>query len=87
MTSEMNRIPDHSRNAISEGCDAALLRAAFLQLEEEEIMKTRSMLNCKNHDAPERLAFARSLRRREHTVRKFPDVHVVPLTFRRRSVC
>ena len=64
MTSEMNRIPDHSRAAISEGCDAALLRAAFLQLEEEEIMKTRSILNCKNHEAPERLAFARSLRRR-----------------------
>ncbi|MDO5322619.1 MAG: hypothetical protein Q4G06_01260 [Clostridia bacterium] len=64
MTSEMNHIPDYSRAAISEGCDAALLRAAFLQLEEEEIMKTRSMLNCKNHDAPERLAFARSLRRR-----------------------
>lgn len=64
MTSEMNRIPDHSRAAISEGCDAALLRAAFLQLEEEEIMKARSIMNCKNHDAPERLAFARSLRRR-----------------------
>lgn len=64
MTSEMNRIPDHSRAAISEGCDAALLRAAFLQLEEEEIMKARSIINCKNHDAPERLAFARSLRRR-----------------------
>ena len=64
MTSEMNHIPDHSRAAISEGCDAALLRAAFLQLEEEEIMKARSIMNCKNHDAPERLAFARSLRRR-----------------------
>ena len=64
MTSEMNRIPDHSRAAISEGCDAALLRAAFLQLEEEENMKTTSMLNCNDHDAPERLEFARSLRRR-----------------------
>ena len=61
MTSEMYRIPDHSRAAISEGCDAALFRAAFLQLEEEEIMKTTSMLNCNDHDAPERLVFARRL--------------------------
>ena len=39
MVNEFCKIPNHSRAAISEGCDAAILRAAFLQLEEEEIMK------------------------------------------------
>ena len=79
MVNEFCRIPNHSRAAISEGCDAAILRAAFLQLEEEEIMKYRSEFNRAGHEDPKQLEFARSLRRRAHRrAARQAAVHILP---------
>ena len=79
MVNEFCKIPNHSRAAISEGCDAAILRAAFLQLEEEEIMKYRSEFNRAGHEDPKQLEFARSLRRRAHRrAARQAAVHILP---------
>ena len=79
MVNEFCRIPNHSRAAISEGCDAAILRAAFLQLEEEEIMKYRSEFNRAGHEDPKQLEFARNLRRRAHRrAARQAAVHILP---------
>ncbi len=79
MVNEFCKIPNHSRAAISEGCDAAILRAAFLQLEEEEIMKYTMETVRAGHKDPRQLEFARNLRRRAHRrAARQAAVHILP---------
>ncbi len=59
-----NRIPDYSLKAISEALEAAILRAAFLELEEEEMKQYDKEIKEEGELQPDRTAFARKLRAR-----------------------
>ena len=57
-------IPDYSPKAISEALEAAVLRAAFLELEEAEMKNAYNQIKREASIRPERADFARKLRSR-----------------------
>ena len=57
-------IPDHSPAAISEGYDAALIRAAFAKLEANEMRQYRDEIKSAARPRPDHSATIRSLRRK-----------------------
>lgn len=59
-----NQIPDYSRKSISEALDAAILRAAFLELEEEAMKQLYDTARHERKLHPDRAGFARKLRAR-----------------------
>ena len=60
-------IPDHSPAAISEGIDAALIRAAFAKMEANEMRQFRDEIKMTAQPLPKRSETLRSLRRQMRT--------------------
>ena len=74
----ISHIPDHSPAAISEGIDAALIRAAFAKLEAKEMRQYREEIKTTARPQPDHSDTMRSLRRkmRARRTQKFLTHHL-----------